>query len=255
MSNLELKVKDYIATIKLNNPPVNALSTDILEELSNIFYSLEDDRDVRVLLICGEGKFFSAGADLKEFLKIESCESASFASSKGQELFERIENFPKPVIACVNGIALGGGLEFVMSCHIRLASTEAKLGLPEINLGIIPGFAGTQRLTRYVGVAKASELMLTGLPIDAMTALNCGLVNHVYDHKELFDKSYELAMGIASKSPVAVKAILALTYANKNVPYQRAVVRESQLFGEVFTSKDAKEGISAFLEKRVPHFS
>lgn len=254
MGNLELEVKDYIAKIKFSNPPVNALSSRILNELSDLLYSLEDNRDVRVLLIYHDDKFFSAGADIKEFLAIETSEEASNASSNGQELFERIENFPKPIIAVLNGSAFGGGLEFVMSCHLRLASNKASFGLTEINLGIIPGFAGTQRLTRHVGVAKACEMMLTGLPISCEEALRCGLINQIYAEDNLFEEAYKFAKRISNQSPEAVKAILSLAYANKNVPFQRAVVRESQLFGEVFCSNNAKEGIAAFLEKRTPIF-
>lgn len=254
MGNLKLEVKNNIATITINNPPANVLSSFILDELSVLFHSLEENEDVRVVLICGEGNFFSAGADVKEFIHIET-DKANVASSRGQELFERIENYSKPVIAVINGPVLGGGLEFVMSCHMRLASNNATFGLPEINLGIIPGFAGTQRLTRYVGVAKACEMMLTGSLIECDEALRIGLVNHVYDESILYDKAIELATKISSKSRVAVKSILTLAYASKTVSYQRAVARESQLFGEIFSGEDAREGITAFLEKRVPNFS
>lgn len=254
MSNLKLEIKDGIATITLNNPPANVLSNDVLEEISVLFHSIEENIDVRVVLVCSVGKFFSAGADVKEFMDINPSKG-SLASSKGQELLEMIENFPKPVIGVIQGTVLGGGLEFVMSCHMRIVSSRAMFGLPEINLGIIPGFAGTQRLTRYVGVAKACEMMLTGQMINSDDALKFGLVNHVYDESILLEKANELASQIASKSPSAVKAILSLAYASKTLPYQRAVVRESQLFGEIFSQENAREGITAFLAKRSPNFS
>lgn len=254
MSHLTVEIKDYIATITFNHPPANTLSSYVLEELSNLFYALETDESVRVVLFCAEGKYFSAGADIKEFINIE-LENAGSTSSRGQSLFERIENFPKPVIAVIQGDVLGGGLEFAMSCHMRLISSDAKLGLPEINLGIIPGFAGTQRLARFVGVSKSCEMMLTGTLIDSGEAIRIGLVNHVYDKSVLFEKAYELATQIASKSPIAVRAILSLAYANKTFSFQRAVARESQLFGEIFGQVDAREGIAAFLEKRTPNFT
>lgn len=255
MAELLLEIKDNIATITLDNPPVNTLSIKILEEIDKIFHIIENNDDIHIVIVRAKGKFFSAGVNIHEFTKIESSEKASLTSSKGQDLFERIENFSKPVIAELNGGVYGGGLEFAMSCHIRLASFDTTFGLPEINLGIIPGFAGTQRLTRYVGVAKACELMLTGVPMNSEDALKFGLVNHLYDKSVLSERVIELATLIASKSPEAVRAILSLSYANKTVSFQRAVARESQLFGEIFNHADAKEGIAAFLEKRKPHFS
>lgn len=255
MGHLLIEVKHNIAIMTMTNPPANAISSYVLEELTESLDILEGDNEVRVILIRGGGKCFSAGADIREFTSIESGEQATYLSSRGQDLFERIENSPKPIIAVIHGVALGGGLEFALSCHIRMVSKDAKLGLPEINLGIIPGFAGTQRLTRYVGIAKATEMILTGTTISGEEAVSLGLANHAFDEEELFDRAYELATQIASKSPIAIRAILTLTYANKTVSYQRAVAREAQLFGEVFGQEDAREGITAFLEKRTPDFS
>jgi enoyl-CoA hydratase len=251
---LSVKKENYVATVTFNRPPANALASSVLKELDAVLAELEVDRDVRVLIIHGEGKFFSAGADIKEFTTIETAEDFSELAKKGQEVFERIEQYPKPVIAAIHGAALGGGLELAMACHIRFATESAKLGLPELQLGIIPGFAGSQRLTRYVGVAKALEMMLTSEPITGKEAYQAGLVNHVVKEEELLEKAYELAAKIAAKSPLSVKAVIELAYMNKNSSFQEGCEKEANLFGQLFQSADAKEGIQAFIEKRKPNF-
>jgi enoyl-CoA hydratase len=161
----------------------------------------------------------------------------------------------KPVIAVIHGVALGGGLEFAMSCHIRFVSKEAKLGLPESNLGLIPGFAGSQRLSRYVGIAKSLEMMLSGESISGEEAVRIGLANQVYETDILFHKAHEFAKKISEKNPNAVKATLSLAYTSKTHEFYDGAISESQMFGTIFQSKDAKEGISAFLEKRKPTFT
>lgn len=255
MGYVSVHVKEKIAAVTFSNPPVNAMSTNVLNELLQLLESLEHDENVRAILVSGEGRFFSAGANIKEFTSMESKEEAIYQSEQGQALFEKLENLSKPVIAVIHGAALGGALEFAMSCHIRLVSKTAKLGLTELNLGIIPGYAGSQRLTRYVGSAKALEIMLSGEPVSGEEAVRIGLANQAYEEEELREKARELAEKVAEKSPIAVKATLALSYTAKDPAFYQGVAREAQLFGDVFQSEDAKEGIHAFLEKRKPVFN
>ncbi|WP_026693717.1 enoyl-CoA hydratase [Peribacillus kribbensis] len=254
MDYVTYSIEAHIAEITMLKPPANALSSKVLAELSGILDVLENDTDVRVILLKGEGRFFSAGADIKEFTGIESGEEFSELAAKGQRLFERIEQFSKPVIAAIHGAALGGGLELAMACHIRLVSKTAKLGLPELQLGLVPGFAGTQRLPRYVGTAKAAEMLLTSEPITGAEAASAGLANSAYEEEELFGKARELAAKIAKKSPVAVKAAINLLNYSKHDNFYKGVEKEAESFGTVFVTEDAKEGISAFIDKREPVF-
>ncbi|MFJ7971137.1 enoyl-CoA hydratase [Psychrobacillus sp. NPDC096389] len=254
MGFLSWEVEDGVATVTLNRPPANALARGVILEVNDLLDAVENDDAVRVLLLKGEGRFFSAGADIKEFTSVSSGEEFSELAESGQVIFERLERFSKPVIAAIHGAALGGGLELAMSCHIRLVSENAKLGLPELQLGLIPGFAGTQRLPRYVGFAKAAELLLTSEPISGTEAAKIGLANHAYPEEELFSRAQELAAKIAKKSPIAVKAALEMLQYIKPASYYEGVRAEANVFGSVFVSDDAKEGISAFLEKREPVF-
>ncbi|MFC4801021.1 enoyl-CoA hydratase [Neobacillus sp. GCM10023253] len=254
MEYLKWSVEDSIATITLQRPPANALSSGLLRELTAALDEIEPSREIRAVVIHGEGRFFSAGADIKEFTTVSSSEGFSNLGKFGQDLFDRMEKFPKPIIAAIHGAALGGGLELAMSCHIRLVSENAKLGLPELQLGIIPGFAGTQRLPKYVGTARAAEMMLTSEPITGLEAVQYGLANHAYPENEVLEQAYKLAGKIAKKSPGSVKAAIELLNYSKTKEFYEGVKRESELFGEVFVSKDAKEGIQAFIEKREPHF-
>ncbi|WP_409297324.1 enoyl-CoA hydratase [Peribacillus sp. SCS-26] len=254
MEFLSYSVKENVAVITINKPPANALSSHVIQELSELLDVLQQDAGTRALLLKGEGRFFSAGADIKEFTGIESGEEFSRLAAKGQELFERIEQFPKPVIAAIHGAALGGGLELAMSCHIRLVSENAKLGLPELQLGLVPGFAGSQRLPRYVGAAKAAEMLFTSEPITGTEAASQGLANHAYPEDELFQKAEELVQKIAKKSPVALKTAISLLNYSKHENYYKGVEKEAESFGTVFVSEDAKEGITAFIEKREPVF-
>ncbi|MCH6267774.1 enoyl-CoA hydratase [Neobacillus citreus] len=254
MEYLKWSVEDSIATITLQRPPANALSSGLLRELTAALDEIEPSREIRAVVIHGEGRFFSAGADIKEFTTVSSSEGFSNLGKFGQDLFDRMEKFPKPIIAAIHGAALGGGLELAMSCHIRLVSETAKLGLPELQLGIIPGFAGTQRLPKYVGTARAAEMMLTSEPITGLEAVQYGLANHAYPENEVLEQAYKLAGKIAKKSPGSVKAAIELLNYSKTKEFYEGVKRESELFGEVFVSKDAKEGIQAFIEKREPHF-
>lgn len=255
MQFITYAVEDYVAVIKLNKPPANALSSHVLQELSSILDGLLTDIDVRVIVIQGEGRFFSAGADIKEFTTITSAGDFSKLAANGQELFERIEQYPKPIIACIHGAALGGGLELAMACHIRYVSENAKLGLPELQLGLVPGFAGTQRLPRYVGFAKAAEMLFTSEPISGKEAVQVGLANSAYKEDELSEAVMELAKKMAKKSPLALRKAIELLNYTKHERYYQGVQKEADAFGDIFVSTDAKEGISAFIEKRQPQFT
>lgn len=254
MEYLTWSHEDFVATITINRPPANALSSGLLQELAKVLDEVEKNDEVRVILIHGEGRFFSAGADIKEFTVIKSSTEFSELAANGQQLFERMENFDKPIIAAIHGAALGGGLELAMGCHLRLVSETAKLGLPELQLGLIPGFAGTQRLARYVGGARAAEMLLTSDPITGREAVQYGLANHAFPEKELLDQAYKLANKIAKKSPISIKAAIQLLNYSKTEEFHAGVKKEAEIFGEIFFTEDGKEGVQAFLEKREPKF-
>ena len=251
MEFLSWSVEDGVAVITLKRPPANALSKGLLQELFEVLDEIEPSKEAKVLVIHGEGRFFSAGADIKEFTTISASDRFS---GRGQELFERIERCPKPVIAAIHGAALGGGLELAMACHIRLVSETAKLGLPELQLGLVPGYGGTQRLAKYVGMAKAAEMMFTSEPITGLEAEKYGLANHAYPESELLDQAKQLAQKIAKKSPGSLKAAIELLNFTKTKEFYEGIKKEAELFEEVFMSNDAKEGIQAFIEKREPNF-
>ncbi|WP_316570903.1 enoyl-CoA hydratase [Neobacillus sp. YIM B06451] len=243
-----------IAEIVIQRPPANALSSLVLKELSSILDEIETDREIKVLLLRGEGRFFSAGADIKEFTTITSAEEFSDLARLGQDLFDRMEKFPKPIIAAIHGAALGGGLELAMACHFRLVTETAKLGLPELQLGLIPGFAGSQRLPKFVGTARAAEMLFTSEPITGLEAVQYGLANHAYPEEELLDHAFAMAKKIAKKSTGSLKAAIELLNYSKTEKFYKGVDREAELFGEVFMSQDGQEGIQAFIEKREPEF-
>jgi enoyl-CoA hydratase len=252
--NIVLEIKDNVGVVKMNRPDaMNALNGQTLSELKEAISQLKDDDAVRVIIITGEGKAFVAGADIAE-MKDMTAEQAEEFSRTGQKVFSRIAKIKKPVIAAVNGFALGGGCELAMACDIRVASEKAKLGQPEVNLGVIPGFAGTQRLSRLVGSAKAKELIFTADMVDAQTAHSIGLVNQVVPAEQLMDACMEMAKKIASKGPKAVR--LAKKVVNEGVEekLEKGSEYETHEFGECFASGEAKEGMSAFLEKRKPNW-
>lgn len=253
-TTLATTAENGIFTITINRPDkLNALNKTVLEELDAAMDLVYNDKEIKAVIITGAGeKAFVAGADIAEFVAVKNSEGASLAK-KGQDIFFKIENCSKPVIAAVNGFALGGGCELAMACHFRLASTNAKFGQPEVNLGLIPGYGGTQRLTMVVGKGKAMELMMTGNMINAEEAKTLGLVNHVELPENLIPKTKEIINTILSKSPVAVSKVIAAVNAFFDKE-KNGFTEEIALFGEVFQSEDKKEGTSAFLEKRKPVF-
>ncbi len=253
-TTLLTELNNGIFTITINRPDkLNALNQTVLNELDVAVKNIYDDKNIKSAIITGAGeKAFVAGADIAEFISVKDEEGPSLAK-KGQDIFLKIENCPKPFVAAVNGFALGGGCELAMACHFRLASENAKFGQPEVNLGLIPGYGGTQRLTMLVGKGKAMELMMTGSIIDAAEAKNLGLVNYVTSSQTLLEKTKELLNIINTKSPIAVSKVIAAV----NAFYQHAkdgFSEERKLFGEVFASDDKKEGTAAFIEKRKPTF-
>ncbi len=252
--NIILETKEGVGIVKMNRPnAMNALNSQTLGELQQAISQLRDDDSVKVVVITGEGKAFVAGADIAE-MKDMSKEQAQSFSKNGQMVFDLIASLEKPVIAAVNGFALGGGCELAMACDIRIASDKAKMGQPEVNLGVIPGFAGTQRLSRLVGTAKAKELIFTADMVDAQTALSIGLVNQVVPAEQLMDTCMEMAKKIGSKGPLAVKLAKKVIDKGIEARLNEGSEIESREFGECFASGQAKEGMSAFLEKRRPNW-
>ncbi|MBB6448297.1 enoyl-CoA hydratase [Geomicrobium halophilum] len=249
------KQEGVIAWLTIDRPPANALSQALLDDLDTALTELKTDRSVKVVVIRGEGKFFVAGADIKEFSSLPSGEEFSRFSKKGQAIFNLMEDYPKPIIAAMHGAALGGGLELALGCHIRLATTDAKLGLPEANLGIIPAYGGTQRLPQVVGSNKAMEMMLTGEPISGEEAYRFGLVNAVAEDEAGLRKQAErLAKSVASKSINSIEAILELVPLAREASRDHGLEREAALSGKVFDTVDRQEGVQAFIDKRKPEF-
>jgi len=254
-NNILVEIDNKIALLTINREKkLNALNAETLDELFTCFSSIKTDDNVNVVVITGSGeKAFVAGADINE-LHEQSLLTGKIFAEKGQQVFNLIENLGKPVIAAVNGFALGGGCELALSCHIRLASTNAKFGQPEVNLGIIPGYGGTQRLTRIVGTGISLELILTGDLITADEAQRIGLVNKVIVPADLLIEAKKLAEKISSKGQIAVRAALASVLVNKEIPEREGLNFEANLFGNCCGSDDFKEGTKAFLEKRNPEF-
>ncbi len=251
--NLVLVKEEKIFIITINRPEsLNALNAETISELSSALDIVENDNDCRVVIITGSGeKSFVAGADIKEFSDFGQEKAEELARNGQNSLFNKIENLKKPVIAAVNGFALGGGLELAMSCHIRYASENAKLGLPEVTLGLIPGYGGTQRLPKLVGKGIANEMIFSAKMIPASKAKEIGLVNEVFALEELLPKTKELASLISRNSPQGIsKAIAAVNASDKEHGFEL----EIKSFGELFDMEDKKEGVSAFLEKRKPNF-
>lgn len=253
--NILLDKNEALARITINRPQkLNALNKKTIEELHKAFKNLDDDRAIKAIIITGSGdKAFVAGADISEFANFSVKEGSKLAANGQKLLFDFIENLSTPVIAAVNGFALGGGLELAMSCHFRIAADNAKMGLPEVSLGVIPGYGGTQRLPQLVGKGRAMELIMTAGMIDAQKALNFGLVNHVVPQIELLPLCEKIGSRISNNSAVAIayaiKAINAGFKSNAN-----GYKSEIEAFGKCFGTADFKEGTSAFLEKRKADF-
>ncbi|PRD52076.1 enoyl-CoA hydratase/isomerase family protein [Sphingobacterium gobiense] len=248
-------IKNNTAYITVNRPDkLNALNTLVLKELSEILITLEANEDVRGIILTGAGdKAFVAGADIKEFQEFSSDEAWQLSKSGQEEVMDNLYTFPKPVIAAINGFALGGGLELAMACHIRVASEEAKMGLPEVSLGIIPGYGGTQRLPQLVGRGKALEMIMTGDPIDARDALQWGLVNYVVSQKELISTCERLLERIYQRSNMAISAAIRAVNIGLMEP-EKGYEEEMDAFANAFDTPDFQEGVAAFLEKRKPNF-
>lgn len=244
-----------ILKVTLNRPKaLNALNNEVISRLQDIFDKYHGDEAIRCVLLTGAGKkAFVAGADIAELAGLDR-EGGSAVSARSLRLMQSIQDFPVPVIAVVNGFALGGGCELALACDIRLASETARLGQPEVNLGVIPGFGGTQRLPRLVGKGKAMQLIFTGSIITAQEALRIGLVDAVFPPDELMEKALEMAETIAEKAPIAIRLAKEAIHGGLDLPLSEGCDIENRNFGKTFSTKDQKEGTAAFLEKRKPRF-
>lgn len=249
------KISENILIATVSRPEaLNALNTSIISQIGEMVREVSGDDSIKAVILTGEGeKAFVAGADIKELSALNRAQSFELAET-GQKIFKSIEDCPKPIIAVVNGFALGGGCELAMACHIRIATESAKFGQPEVNLGIIPGYGGTQRLTQLVGRGKALELLLTGDMIGAAEAKSLGLVNHVVNTRaEAIELATKILKKIVSKAPIAVANIIKSV--NEGFSFEQSgYSAEAKLFAECSTTEDFKEGTSAFLEKRQPNF-
>ena len=252
-ANLRLELRSPLAIVTLDRPKVlNALNAATFADLEAAFSALADDQAIRVILLAGSGgRAFAAGADIGE-LAATTAEDGRAFSLRGQQIFRRIETLGKPVIACIQGFALGGGCELAMACTIRIAADDARLGQPEVKLGVIPGYGGTQRLPRLVGRGAALKLLLTGEIINAQEALRIGLVDEVVPAADLMSRAEALAMSIAAQAPLAVSEALQVVDEGINLPLDLALLRESDRFGHLCGTADKAEGTQAFLAKRSP---
>jgi len=249
MALVELEQRGHVGLITINRPEVlNALNVQALRELDDILDRVESDEEIYVLIITGAGRAFVAGADIGEMVDFTAADAKTF-SRRGNNVLLRMTRFPRPIIAAINGFALGGGCELAMSCDIRIGSEHAKFGMPEVGLGITPGFGGTQRLARIVGMSTATELVLTGRTIDAQEALQIGLINHLYPAGEMLDRAFELAQIIASKAQVAVRQVKQAIRIGTQIDMSSALAFESEAFGLCFSTEDQKDSMQAFLNK------
>jgi enoyl-CoA hydratase len=253
--NIKFETRDQIAYVTINRPDkLNALNMATMEELRAAFTSIKDDAGVRVVILTGEGpKAFVAGADIGELSKHNTV-SAKEYTHKGQSVLDLIENLGKPVIACINGFALGGGCELALACTMRLASDNAKLGQPEVKLGIMPGYGGTQRLPRLIGKGMAMQLLLTGEQISAAEALRVGLVNEVVPQADLIKRAEEISAKIIANAPLAVQYTLEAVNHGMEMTLPEGLYLEATLFGVCCATEDKNEGTRAFLEKRAAQF-
>ncbi|MFQ5999772.1 MAG: enoyl-CoA hydratase/isomerase family protein [Candidatus Bathyarchaeia archaeon] len=255
LKNILYEKSEGIATITINRPKaLNALNEETIQEILSTLDDAEKDKNIRVVVITGAGdRAFSAGADIN-MMKAGGALEARRTSQLGQRMANRVEELEKPVIAAINGYALGGGLELAMACDLRIASENARLGQPEINIGLIPGWGGTQRLPRFVGKGKAKEMIFTGKMIDAKTAEQLGLVNRVVPPEQLKSAVKQLAEELLNKPPIAIKLAKELINNSTETNLRTGIAHESEAFGIVGSTEDFKEGTAAFLEKRKPKF-
>ncbi len=256
MNTINTKVENQIGLIELaREKQLNALNRELMGEISQTLEDWRENPDVRVVIITGSGeKAFAAGADIKEFAEYDTVSGTELSRYGQVQLFDKIEFYTKPVIAAINGYALGGGLELALACHLRVASHNAQFGLPEITLGLIPGYGGTQRLPQLIGKTHAYQMLMTGKPIDSETALRLGLISEVYNIADLRDSTTKLALDIAQKSPLVTSKLIHCVNAAYYEEGRNGFEEEIKNFGACFGTDDAKEGINAFLEKRKPKF-
>ena len=253
--NVKVSVEDRIAVVTIDHRPVNALNRQTLQELGQVLDGIGADSAVKVIIITGGGSLaFVAGADIKEVGQLKSPQDAQEMAALGQSVFLKLQRLSKPVIAAINGVCLGGGLELAMSCHLRISGDRARFGQPEITLGIIPGWGGTQRLPRLIGKAKATEWILTGDIFMAQEAYRVGLVNQVVPQDQVLKVAKDLARKIASKGAVAVAQSLKAIENGMDLPLADGLAQEAKAFGTIASTEDSREGIAAFLEKRQPQF-
>lgn len=250
---LNIEKEDRITIVTINRPPVNALNTEVVLEIEQVFEELAKDDELRVIVLTGAGKAFVAGADINEMKDFDPIHAREFAQN-GHRALNKIEGINKPVIAAINGYALGGGCEIALACDFRIMADNAKIGQPEVNLGIIPGFGGTQRLSRLCGTGIAKELIYTGEPIDANEALRIGLVNKVVPQDKLLAIAKEIAHKIASKGPRAIRMAKLTINQGIDTNLHSANSLEIRQFSACFGSPEPKEGMTAFLEKRKPNW-
>jgi len=256
MPNIQVSVEDRIAVVTIDHRPVNSLDRQTLQELGQCLDGLAAEASAKVVILTGGGSLaFVAGADIKEISQIKSPQEAQAMAALGQAVFLKVQRLGKPVIAAINGVCLGGGLELAMSCHLRVSGDRARFGQPEVNLGIIPGWGGTQRLPRLVGKAKAIEWILTGDLFTAQEALRIGLVNQVVPQDQVLKVAKDLARKIAAKGAVAIAQALRAIEQGLDCSLDEGLAKEAAAFAAVSASEDSKEGVKAFLEKRQPQFT
>lgn len=250
MPHQMLTISHHVARITLHNPPANVLNLSVLKELGQVLNEVEQDECVRVVILTGSGRFFCAGADISELAHLTTVHSGSEFAVRGQSLLSRIERSEKPVLVAINGTCVGGGLELALACHIRVAAAGALLGLPEIKLGLIPGFGGTQRLPRVVGASKATEMILTGETLSAEEALRIGLVSRVVPPHEVLAQAEAIAALIAARGRSAVEAAMHAIGGGLDIPLSEGLAKEAELFGRLCITPEKQEAVQAFLEKR-----
>ncbi len=253
--NIRTEISEKIAVVEIKNPPDNCLSGKLLISLDSTVKELNQDKNVKVIIITGEGRLFATGADISEMGRCQTAVEAKAMSQLGQEVLLNIENSPKPVIAAINGFCLGGGLELALSCHIRIASDKSVFGMPEIYLGMIPAFGGSYRLTRLIGSSRALQMILTGDKIRSGEALATGLVNMLCPGEILMEEAIKIAGKMRGKSSASMRLVLKSIYRGASKDIEGAMEIESDSVAELYNKHDLIEGVHAYLEKRKPDFT